>query len=155
YLFNDTLQANIRLARPDASDEDLRVALEQAALTAFVDQLPEGLNTRVGERGVQLSGGQRQRIAIARAFLKNAPVLLLDEATSHLDTLSEWQVRHALTDLMKGRTTLIIAHRLATIKNADIIFVLKAGRLVEQGSHDALMARNGVYAQLARMQSQS
>ena len=155
YLFNDTLQANIRLARPDASDEDLRVALEQAALTAFVDQLPEGLNTRVGERGVQLSGGQRQRIAIARAFLKNAPVLLLDEATSHLDTLSEWQVRHALTDLMKGRTTLIIAHRLATIKNADIIFVLKAGRLVEQGSHDALMARNGVYAELARMQSQS
>ncbi len=153
YLFNDTLQANIRLARPDASDADLQRALEQAALTAFVEQLPEGLNTRVGERGVQLSGGQRQRIAIARAFLKNAPVLLLDEATSHLDTLSEWQVRRALTDLMKGRTTLIIAHRLATIKNVDRIFVLKAGRLVEQGDHDTLMAQNGLYASLARMQA--
>lgn len=155
YLFNDTLQANIRLARPDASDADLQLALEQAALTSFVEQLPEGLNTRVGERGVQLSGGQRQRIAIARAFLKNAPVLLLDEATSHLDTLSEWQVRRALTDLMKGRTTLIIAHRLATIKHVDRIFVLKAGRLVEHGDHDALMARNGLYASLARMQAGS
>lgn len=154
YLFNDTLQANIRLARPDASDEAVRLALAQAALTSFVEQLPQGLDTRVGERGVQLSGGQRQRIAIARAFLKNAPVLLLDEATSHLDTLSEWQVRRALNDLMKGRTTLIIAHRLATIKNADIIFVLKRGECVEQGTHDALMARNGVYAELARMQSQ-
>lgn len=153
YLFNDTLQANIRLARPDASDAALQRALEQAALTSFVEQLPEGLKTHVGERGVQLSGGQRQRIAIARAFLKNAPVLLLDEATSHLDTLSEWQVRRALTDLMKGRTTLIIAHRLATIKHVDTIFVLKAGRLVEHGDHDTLMARNGLYASLARMQA--
>lgn len=148
YLFNDTLEGNIRLARPGASHDDLLLAIEQSALTTFVAQLPEGLATNVGERGVQLSGGQRQRIAIARAFLKNAPVLLLDEATSHLDTLSELQVRRALALLMKGRTTLVIAHRLATIRDADIIFVLKAGQLVELGSHDQLLAQDGLYRQL-------
>jgi len=118
-----------------------------------VTQLPDGLATRVGERGAQLSGGQRQRIAIARAFLKNAPVLVLDEATSHLDTLSELQVRRALDKLMDGRTTLVIAHRLATIRHADMILVLKDGQLAECGRHDDLLLQNGLYAHLWHRQS--
>ncbi|OZI66873.1 thiol reductant ABC exporter subunit CydC [Bordetella genomosp. 11] len=146
YLFNDTLEANIRLARPDASDDDLRTALEQAALADFVRALPDGLATRVGERGMQLSGGQRQRISIARAFLKNAPVLILDEATSHLDTLSELGIRHSLQLLMQHRTTLVIAHRLSTIREADLILVLQEGRLAQAGTHEALLAREGFYA---------
>lgn len=153
YLFNDTLAANIRLARPDASDAELQQAIERAALSDFLRALPDGLQTRVGERGMQLSGGQRQRISIARAFLKNAPVLILDEATSHLDTLSEQQIRQALDSLMRERSTLIIAHRLSTVRDADQILVLDAGRLVEQGRHDALIARNGAYARLVRHQT--
>lgn len=152
YLFNDTLEANIRLARPEATPDDLARALDQAALTDFVKQLPDGLATRVGERGMQLSGGQRQRISIARAFLKNAPVLILDEATSHLDTLSEMQVRGALDALMQHRTTLVIAHRLSTIRNADLILVLDKGTLAEAGTHDQLLARQGAYARLASHQ---
>ena len=152
YLFNDTLEANIRLARPDASGEELALALDRAALTDFVRTLPEGLATRVGERGMQLSGGQRQRISIARAFLKNAPVLILDEATSHLDTLSELQVRGALDALMRHRTTLVIAHRLSTIRDADLILVLENGTLAEAGTHDELLRRQGVYAKLASHQ---
>ncbi|KXJ64343.1 ABC transporter [Achromobacter xylosoxidans] len=152
YLFNDTLEGNIRLARPEASREDLMRALEQAALADFVKRLPEGLATRVGERGMQLSGGQRQRISIARAFLKNAPVLILDEATSHLDTLSEMQVRGALDVLMRHRTTLVIAHRLSTIRDADLILVLDRGTLAESGTHDQLLRRQGVYARLASHQ---
>jgi len=152
YLFNDTLEANIRLARPDASSEELALALDRAALTAFVQTLPEGLATRVGERGMQLSGGQRQRISIARAFLKNAPVLILDEATSHLDTLSEMQVRGALDALMRHRTTLVIAHRLSTIRDADLILVLEDGALAEAGTHEELLRRPGVYAKLASHQ---
>ncbi len=155
YLFNDTLEGNIRLARPDASREELALALEQAALTAFVQTLPDGLATRVGERGMQLSGGQRQRISIARAFLKNAPVLILDEATSHLDTLSETQVRGALDVLMRHRTTLVIAHRLSTIRDADLILVLENGALAEAGTHDQLLRRQGVYAKLASHQGAS
>ena len=112
YLFNDTLRANVALARPDADEAAIRRALDQAALADFVASLPDGLDTRVGERGVQLSGGQRQRVAIARAFLKNAPTLILDEATSHLDAVSEAQVRGALDALMRDRTTIVIAHRL-------------------------------------------
>jgi ATP-binding cassette subfamily B protein len=152
YLFNDTLEGNIRLARPEASREDLARALDQAALTDFVKSLPDGLATRVGERGMQLSGGQRQRISIARAFLKNAPVLILDEATSHLDTLSEMQVRGALDVLMRHRTTLVIAHRLSTIRDADLILVLDRGTLAEAGTHDQLLRKQGAYARLASHQ---
>ncbi|APT58855.1 ABC transporter [Roseomonas gilardii] len=152
YLFNDTLEANIRLARPEAGEAELRRAVEQAALAEFVAGLPQGLATPVGERGVQLSGGQRQRIAIARAFLKDAPVLVLDEATSHLDAISEAQVRAALEALMRDRTVLVIAHRLSTIRNADTILVMQGGRVVEAGSHAALLARQGAYARLVSWQ---
>jgi ATP-binding cassette subfamily C protein CydCD len=152
YLFNDTLEANIRLARPDASAQALQLALEQASLADFVATLPQGLATRVGERGVQLSGGQRQRVAIARAFLKDAPVLVLDEATSHLDAISEAQVHAALKTLMTNRTTLIIAHRLATVREADQIIVLDHGSVIEAGPHAQLLANNSVYAQLVNRQ---
>jgi ATP-binding cassette subfamily C protein CydCD len=152
YLFNETLRANILLARPDADEEEIRAAVERAALAEFVDALPEGLETRVGERGVRLSGGQRQRVAIARAFLKDAPILILDEATSHLDAVNEQAVRHALEELMEDRTTVIIAHRLSTIRNADSIVVLDAGRVVETGSHEDLLRRHGLYSQLVGRQ---
>jgi ATP-binding cassette subfamily B protein len=152
YLFNDTLRANVALARPDADEAAIRHALDQAALADFVISLPEGLDTRVGERGVQLSGGQRQRVAIARAFLKNAPTLILDEATSHLDAVSEAQVRGALDTLMRDRTTVVIAHRLSTVRNADLLVVLEQGRVVEIGDHASLVARNGLYARLIRRQ---
>jgi ATP-binding cassette subfamily C protein CydCD len=152
YLFNDTLRANVALARPEADEASIHRAFEQAALADFVASLPEGLDTMVGERGVQLSGGQRQRVAIARAFLKNAPTLILDEATSHLDAVSEAQVRGALDALMRDRTTIVIAHRLSTVRNADLLAVLDSGRLVETGSHSELLARSGLYARLIRRQ---
>jgi ATP-binding cassette subfamily C protein CydCD len=152
YLFNDTLRANVALARPEAGEAEILHALEQAALAEFVDSLPEGLDTIVGERGVQLSGGQRQRVAIARAFLKNAPTLILDEATSHLDAVSEAQVRAALDALMRDRTTIVIAHRLSTVRDADRLAVLDRGRLVETGTHAELLARGGLYARLIRRQ---
>jgi ATP-binding cassette, subfamily B, bacterial len=152
YLFNDTLEANVRMARPEASAEQVALALSRAALADFVGGLPDGLATRVGERGVQLSGGQRQRIAIARAFLKDAPLLILDEATSHLDTISEQAVRGALDTLMANRTTIVIAHRLSTIRAADLILVLRDGQLIESGTHEALLARGGFYARLVEHQ---
>jgi ATP-binding cassette subfamily C protein CydCD len=148
YLFNDTLEANVRLARPEATAEQVARALSRAALADFVAELPEGVATPVGERGVQLSGGQRQRISIARAFLKDAPILILDEATSHLDTVSERAVRTALDALMADRTTIVVAHRLSTIRAADVILVLRDGRVIESGSHDALIAAGGFYALL-------
>jgi ATP-binding cassette, subfamily B, bacterial len=152
YLFNDSLRANVALARPDADEKAIYRALDQAALSEFIMSLPEGLDTRVGERGVQLSGGQRQRVAIARAFLKNAPTLVLDEATSHLDAVSEAQVRTALDALMRERTTIVIAHRLSTVRNADFLVVLDRGRVIESGSHAELVSRNGLYARLIRRQ---
>ncbi len=152
YLFNDTLRANVMLARPDADDEALGLAIERAALTELVASLPDGLDTIVGERGAQLSGGQRQRVAIARAFLKDAPVLILDEATSHLDAVSEAAVRAALERLARDRTTLVIAHRLSTVRDADAIVVLDDGRLVEVGRHAELLARGDLYAHLVARQ---
>jgi ATP-binding cassette subfamily C protein CydCD len=152
YLFNDTLEANIRIARPGASEAELASAVRRAALEPFVESLPQGLETRVGERGMALSGGQRQRVAIARAFLRDAPVLVLDEATSHLDATSERLVHAALRELMQDRTTLVIAHRLSTVREADVIAVLDRGRLVETGRHDVLLRRGGLYAHLVGRQ---
>jgi ATP-binding cassette subfamily C protein CydCD len=152
YLFNDTLRANIMLARPDADEAALAEAIERAALGEVVAALPEGLDTRVGERGAKLSGGQRQRVAIARAFLKDAPVLILDEATSHLDAVSEMMVREALERLARDRTTLVIAHRLSTVRDADAILVFDQGRVVETGTHPVLLARGGLYAHLVARQ---
>lgn len=148
FLFDDTLRGNIAYARPEATEEEIRQAAQAAFALEFIERLPLGLDTRTGERGVQLSGGQRQRIAIARAFLKNAPILILDEATSALDAESESEVQRALEALVRDRTTLVIAHRLSTVRNADEIVVLDRGRVVERGSHDALVAAGGLYGQL-------
>ena len=153
FLFDDTIRANIAYARPEASDDEIRAAARAAAADEFIDALARGYDTGVGEAGARLSGGQRQRIAIARAFLKDAPILLLDEATSALDTESEARVQEALERLMVGRTTVVIAHRLATIRHADRIYVIEAGRVVEQGSHAGLMRKGGLYARLARGQN--
>ncbi|MDF1790291.1 MAG: ABC transporter ATP-binding protein [Thalassobaculaceae bacterium] len=152
YLFNDTLKANIMVARPDASDADLAAAVRHASLGDLVATLPDGIDTPVGERGTSLSGGQRQRVAIARAFLKDAPILILDEATSHLDAVNEQAVRGALDKLKADRTTIVIAHRLSTIRDADKIVVLEEGRLIEEGSHEVLLAKGELYAQLVSRQ---
>ena len=153
FLFDDTVAANIAYARPGATQDQIEAAARDAAAHDFIQALPEGYDTRVGEAGGRLSGGQRQRIAIARAFLKDSPILLLDEATSALDTESEAQVQAALERLMAGRTTLMIAHRLSTVKSADRIYVIDKGRVVESGTHTALVKKGGLYARLARSQS--
>jgi subfamily B ATP-binding cassette protein MsbA len=153
FLFDDTIAANIAYGRPGASQAEIEAAAAAAAAHDFIQALPEGYLTRAGEAGLRLSGGQRQRIAIARAFLKDAPILLLDEATSALDTESEAAVQAALERLMHGRATLMIAHRLSTVRNADRIYVLEAGRVVEQGSHAQLVRKGGLYARLAQQQS--
>lgn len=152
YLFNDTIRANILIARPSASSDDINLAIKQSALTEFIDSLPAGLETKVGEKGARLSGGQRQRIAIARAFLKDSPILILDEATSHLDALNEQLVRKALKELMKTRTTVVIAHRLSTIRDADQILVINKGQIIERGNHKTLLSQNGLYANLIASQ---
>ena len=152
HLFNDTLGGNIRIARPEATPAEVAAAIERASLLPLVRSLPDGLDTRVGERGLQLSGGQRQRVAIARAFLREAPVLILDEATSHLDAVNEQVVQEALAGLARARTTLVIAHRLSTVRAADQIVVLDEGRVVEQGRHDDLVRRRGLYARLVSRQ---
>ena len=153
FLFDDTVRANIAYARPQASDAEVEAAARAAAAHEFITALPQGYQTSAGEAGARLSGGQRQRIAIARAFLKNAPILLLDEATSALDTESEVKVQEALERLMAGRTTLLIAHRLSTVRGADRIYVIDQGRVLESGDHEQLIVQDGLYARLARAQN--
>ena len=151
-LFSGTIRENIAYARPDASDADVSRAAQAAHAWEFIERLPEQWNTRVGERGVKLSGGQRQRIAIARVFLKDPAVVILDEATSSLDTESERYVEQALEQLLQGRTTLLIAHRLSTVRRADRVVVLDQGRIVETGSHDELLGReDGLFARLHQL----
>jgi ATP-binding cassette subfamily B protein len=151
-IFATSARENIRFGRPEASDAEVEAAARAAAAHAFIARLPQGYDTWVGERGVMLSGGQKQRLAIARAILRDAPVLLLDEATSALDAESERAVQQAVDALAKDRTTLIIAHRLATVKRADRIVVFQEGRIVAEGTHGALIAEGGLYARLARLQ---
>jgi ATP-binding cassette subfamily B protein len=151
-VFATSARENIRFGRPEASDAEVERAAELAHATEFIRRLPEGFEAQLGERGVTLSGGQRQRIAIARAILRDAPLLLLDEATSALDAESETLVQTALEGLMRDRTTLVIAHRLATVLSCDRILVMDHGRIVEQGTHASLVAANGLYARLARLQ---
>jgi ATP-binding cassette subfamily B protein len=151
-IFAKSVLDNIRFGRPDARREDVIAAAEAAQASEFIDRLPEGYDTLLGERGVTLSGGQRQRLAIARAILRNAPILLLDEATSALDAESEVLVQKALGHLMGGRTTLVIAHRLATVLRADRIIVFEAGQIIASGTHDDLLAQGGLYARLAKLQ---
>jgi ATP-binding cassette, subfamily B, bacterial len=148
YLFHASIRDNIRYARPDATDAEVHAAALAAYIHEFVDALPRGYDTIVGERGYRLSGGEKQRVAIARAVLKDAPILILDEATSSLDSHSEHVIQRALDQLALGRTTLIIAHRLSTVLRADVIFVIDAGRVVERGKHEELLARGGLYASL-------
>jgi ATP-binding cassette subfamily B protein len=151
-IFSASAMENIRYGRPDATDAEVRQAAEAAAANGFLEKLPQGYDTFLGEKGVRLSGGQRQRIAIARAILRDPPILLLDEATSALDSEAEQAVQHALAVLAKGRTTLVVAHRLATIRSAARIVVLDGGRVVATGTHEALVAQGGLYARLARLQ---
>ena len=152
FLFGSTIRENIAYGRLGAADEDIMKALQRASLDEFVRSLPGGLDTPTGERGVKLSGGQKQRLAIARIFLKDPPILILDEATSALDTATEYAIQQALLELAKGRTTLVVAHRLSTIRNADRIIVMGDNGIVEQGSHDELLARRGAYARLHNAQ---
>ena len=152
-LFNDTIRSNIALGRTDATDEEIIAAAKVANAHNFITESPEGYDTNIGDRGAKLSGGQRQRLSIARAVLKNPEFLILDEATSALDTESEKLVQDALTKLLKGRTSVVIAHRLSTIMNADRIFVIDEGRIVEEGKHEELLAKGGVYAKLVELQN--
>ncbi len=153
-LFNDTIRNNIAYGDQKRSEEDIKKAADAAHALQFIEKLPAGFDTIIGESGNRLSGGERQRLSIARALLKNAPILVLDEATSALDTESEREVQKALENLMKDRTTFVIAHRLSTIKNADRIIVIKDGRIVEEGTHDSLLALEGEYETLYNMQYQ-
>lgn len=153
-MFSGSIADNIRFGKPEASDEEVKAAAEVALVDDFVSRLEDGYDSIVGERGVMLSGGQKQRVAIARALLKDAPILLLDEATSALDAESETKVQAALERLMVGRTTLVIAHRLATIKNADRIVVMEGGKVIDEGTHEELIAKGGRYAELAKLQFQ-
>jgi ATP-binding cassette, subfamily B, bacterial len=151
-IFASSVIDNVRYGRPEASDADVKAACDAAYATEFVERIPEGFNALLGERGVRLSGGQRQRLAIARAILADRPILLLDEATSALDAESERIVQRALERLMAGRTVLMIAHRLATVRHADRIAVMDRGRIVAVGTHDSLVRDNPLYARLAALQ---
>ncbi|MFN7674881.1 ABC transporter ATP-binding protein, partial [Flavobacterium sp.] len=152
-LFNDTIKANISLGKPEATDDEIIEALKIANAYEFVKDLPEGIYTNIGDSGNKLSGGQKQRLSIARAVLKNPPIMILDEATSALDTESERLVQIALENMMQNRTSIVIAHRLSTIQKADTIVVMHKGKIVEQGTHDELLTKNGTYSKLVTMQS--
>jgi subfamily B ATP-binding cassette protein MsbA len=152
-LFNDTVRNNIALGKDNATENEIIDALKVANAWEFVDELPNGLDTNIGDSGNKLSGGQKQRLSIARAVLKNPPIMILDEATSALDTKSEKLVQNALENMMKNRTSIVIAHRLSTIQNADKIIVMHRGEIVEQGKHLELLAQKGTYQKLVEMQS--
>jgi ABC-type multidrug transport system fused ATPase/permease subunit len=152
HLFHDTIRANLRYARPEATDAELVAAMRRARLGDLLDSLPEGLDTVVGERGYRLSGGERQRLTIARLLLAQPSVVVLDEATAHLDSESEAAVQEALAEALHGRTAMVIAHRLSTVRNADLIAVVEHGRIVERGTHDELLTAGGRYAELYRRQ---
>ena len=155
FLFNDTVRANISYGVESIQDDVIKDAAIAANAHHFIENLPDGYDTIIGERGVSLSGGQRQRIAIARAIVKNPPILILDEATSSLDTESEKNVQEAIEKLMRNRTVIVIAHRLSTVHNADKIIVLDKGEIIDQGSHDELINRDGIYKQLHNLQFQT
>ena len=152
-MFNRTILENIRYGNPHATDEDVIAAAQKAYAHEFISKLPQGYNSKVGERGIMLSGGERQRIAIARAILKNAPVLILDEATAALDSESEYYIQQALRRLMKHKTVIAIAHRLSTLKEMDKIVVLDDGKIIETGTHDELLHKKGAYYKFYNMQS--
>ena len=152
FLFGGTVKDNIKYGRANATDEEIKEAARRANILEFIDSLPNGWDTEIGERGVRLSGGQKQRLSIARLFLKNPPILILDEATSALDNTTEMLIQRSLNELAKGRTCLIVAHRLSTIKNADEIAVISQGKIMEMGKHDELLKQNGIYADLYRLQ---
>jgi ABC-type multidrug transport system fused ATPase/permease subunit len=153
FLFHGTVQENILFGRPDATEQEMVEAARVANAEEFIERLPDGYDTLIGERGVKLSGGQKQRLAIARAVLKDAPILILDEATSSVDTETEMLIQQALERLMVGRTTIVIAHRLSTVRNADLIVVLEGTQVMEMGSHVELMARGGLYRHLNEVQA--
>jgi len=153
FLFNGTVRENILYGKLDATDEELKAVARAANCHEFISRLPDGYDTRVGERGVKLSVGEKQRVSIARALLKNAPILILDEATASVDTATERLIQEALERLMAGRTSFVIAHRLSTIRKADQILVLRHGEIIEHGAHEELLELGGLYAKLARIQN--
>jgi ATP-binding cassette, subfamily B, bacterial len=152
HMFNDTIRANLRYARPDATEDQLWAAVRDAQIAPLVESLPDGLDTVVGDRGHRLSGGEKQRLALARLLLKSPAVVVLDEATAHLDSESEVAVQRALDEALSGRTSLVIAHRLSTVRDADQIVVLDRGRVVQRGSHEELLAAGGLYRTLHETQ---
>jgi ABC-type multidrug transport system fused ATPase/permease subunit len=154
FLFQASVRENLELGKPAASDQDIEKVLQAASALDFVRALPEGWNSKVGERGVRLSAGERQRLSIARALLKDPPVLVLDEATASVDTATEKQIQLALDHLLAGRTSIVVAHRLSTVRKADAIAVVEAGRILEMGKHDELVKKGGLYARLWSIQSE-